>query len=233
MKLTDNQTARGIYAGLFIGLGAIVYMNVPGIIGAILFALGLMGVVKNNLLLYTGKVGSYLTASVLLNKQTNAFFVKMLLFNAIGIILTTLCVYAGFDSSVMAKTADMIVSTRFSTNIAGLSCGSIGCGMLMSFAVSGFQKKEQGIVPYLNILCAVPVFIMSGFPHCIADLGYYTVYLMSHPFSVGIILSILLGWIISVAGNTLGCLITGDLLGILTETKLSDSDDSEKLKEND
>ena len=69
---------------------------------------------------------------------------------------------------------------------------SVFCGFLMTTAVN-FGRKEK----WLPLLFAVPVFILSGFYHCIADAFYL--------FQRDLSLSIGYGYAITVLGNFIGC----------------------------
>lgn len=208
MTTPKLSKSLSIYAGIFIGIGTMVYMAQPGLTGAVLFAIGLMAVVKHKCLLFTGKVGYYY------DTKSYTYYAKMLMLNALGIIATVFALYSGLHSTGMMLTAETIVNTRI-LNANTVLLPAIGCGMLMSFAVSGFRKPEtasQGIVPYLNILFAVPVFILCGFPHCVADLGYYTVFMMTHTFSWKVLILLIVIWCNTVLGNIFGCRIMGDFL---------------------
>ncbi|MDE6206688.1 MAG: formate/nitrite transporter family protein [Muribaculaceae bacterium] len=197
---------RSLYAGVFIGIGSIVYMLNPGIVGAILFSIGLFGCINLRLNLFTGKVG-YATA---LNGATIADFFFMLMANVLGIGLLTglFFSFADVNMPAMQQTAVKIVNTRLSTSLIGLLVGSIGCGMLMSHAVDRPTRSDadyNNILSYIPMLYCVPVFIMSCFPHCIADIGYYTVYTIGGGFNADIIAV----WAVCVLGNIIGCQLMG------------------------
>lgn len=199
---------KSIYAGVFIGIGSIVYMMNPGIIGAVLFSIGLFGCINNKLNLFTGKVG-YASE---FNLRVVRDFTIMLLFNGIGIALMAGLYYSFADNSMpaMLKTATGIVNSRLTTGWFGLLIGAIGCGMLMSHAVDRPTRSDadyNNLLSYIPMLYCVPVFILSCFPHCVADIGYYTVYTLAN----GLDLTILPVWAVCILGNILGCQIMGRL----------------------
>ena len=200
---------KSLYAGVFIGIGSIVYMMNPGIIGAVLFSIGLFGCINNKLNLFTGKVG-YASE---FNLKVIRDFAVMLLFNGVGIALMTGLYYSFADNSMpaMLQTASKIVNSRLTTNYAGLLIGAIGCGMLMSHAVDRPTRSESdynNVLSYIPMLYCVPVFILSCFPHCVADIGYYTVYTLAN----GLNPEILLVWAACIAGNIIGCQLMGRLV---------------------
>jgi formate/nitrite transporter FocA (FNT family) len=72
----------------------------------------------------------------------------------------------------------------------------------MTTAVN-FAKQGETIKQWLPLLLGVPLFILCGFPHCIADAFYY----LTCPFELllqnkGIIL---LNYLCIVLGNFIGC----------------------------
>ena len=59
------------------------------------------------------------------------------------------------------------------------------CGILMYIAVDIYKNKKS----ILGIFLAVPVFILSGFEHSIANVGYFSI---ANMFSIDVILFILI-----------------------------------------
>ena len=82
------------------------------------------------------------------------------------------------------------------------------CGILMYLAVSIYKEKNS----VLGILFCVPVFILCGFEHSIADMFYLGA---SGIFSVKIIPFTAL----VVAGNTFGAIVLPLLKGVHTDEK--------------
>lgn len=82
------------------------------------------------------------------------------------------------------------------------------CGILMYIAVDIYKNKNS----ILGIFLAVPVFILSGFEHSIANIGYFSI---ANMFSIDVIIFIL----ISILGNSVGALILPLLEKIREEMK--------------
>jgi len=61
-----------ILAGIFIAVAGYIYLTVSGIVGACMFAFGLLGVCYIGLHLYTGKAGS-----VSLNKSDDSIILSL------------------------------------------------------------------------------------------------------------------------------------------------------------
>ena len=68
--------------------------------------------------------------------------------------------------------------------------------MIMTLAVYGARKQH-----YLPLLFGVPVFILCGLPHCVADAFYYAVAILLGKFEWWI----LWAWLWAIIGNYIGC----------------------------
>ena len=173
-----------ILAGIFIGIAGFGYLAIGGIAGAVLFAFGLIGVVSYKCKLFTGTAG-YVTK----DNWSDLFWI--LLGNLIGTFLIGLMTRVSPMNLNVA--AEKIIDLRMNTPVGHLFVLSIGCGFLMTTAVE-FARKDH----WLPLLFAVPMFILCGFPHCIAD----SFYIFTNN-SYNIIL--LAKYIAIVLGNTVGC----------------------------
>ena len=158
-----GQSRRGaLLSGILIGLGAAGYLAVGGIPGAIIFAFGLIGVVLTGTPLYTGKAG-------VLKLNESWTLIRIWFWNVIGCILIGLLVkYAGSDTSITS--AMTIVDSRFEAGWIKSLLRSIGCGLIIDLSVYQFRKSGS-LIP---ILFGVPLFILCGFYHSIADVVYLT-----------------------------------------------------------
>ena len=159
-----GQNRRGaLLSGILIGLGSAGYLTVGGIPGAVVFAFGLIGVVIFEVPLYTGKAG-------VLKLYESWTLIRIWFWNVIGCILIGLLVkYAGSDTSITSAMA--IVDGRFEAGWMKSLLRSIGCGMIIDLSVYQFRKSGS-LIP---ILFGVPLFILCGFYHSIADVVYLTV----------------------------------------------------------
>ena len=159
-----GQNRRGaLLSGILIGLGSAGYLAVGGIPGAVIFAFGLIGVVIFEVPLYTGKAG-------VLKLNESWTLIGIWFWNVIGCILIGLLVkYTGSDTSI--TNAMTIVDGRFEAGWVKSLLRSIGCGMIIDLSVYQFRKSGS-LIP---ILFGVPLFILCGFYHSIADVVYLTV----------------------------------------------------------
>ena len=182
-----GQNRRGaLLSGILIGLGSAGYLAVGGIPGAVIFAFGLIGVVIFEVPLYTGKAG-------VLKLNESWTLIGIWFWNVIGCILIGLLVkYAGSDTSI--ANAMTIVDGRFEAGWVKSLLRSIGCGMIIDLSVYQFRKSGS-LIP---ILFGVPLFILCGFYHSIADVVYLTVAWNWNP-------EIYWYYPVIVIGNYIGC----------------------------
>lgn len=178
-----------LLAGICIGIAGFGYLAEKSIIGAVLFAFGLLTVVHYGLRLYTGTAGFIKKGEV-----GKLFFI--LFGNILGCLLVGLM--ARCSPMGLQETAQKILEGRLAMGpLKGLIL-AIGCGFIMTTAVT-FARKEKN----LPLLFGVPLFIMCGFPHCVADAFYY----LCVPFSFlgDNLVDVLTFYVSIVAGNFIGC----------------------------
>ena len=186
--MTTKEIFKCILAGVFISIAGMVYLRVGGMAGAVLFAFGLLAVVSWQLWLFAGR-------SYMVWRKGHLLLAGCLFFNLVGCLLTALAVW----NPEIGSTAEGIIATRLGQG--ALKCGllSIGCGIIMTTAVT--RAKEQG--NWWPLLFGVPVFIMCGFPHCIADAFY--LFTCRPSFLMENLPAILAFYPSIVLGNYLGC----------------------------
>ena len=154
---------ESLLSGILIGLGSAGYLALGGILGSVIFAFGLIGVVIFGIPLYTGKAG-------VLKIDESWTLVRIWFWNVIGCVLVGLLIkYAGSDTSI--TNAITIVDGRFEAGWLKAMLRSIGCGLIIDLSVYQFRKSGS-LIP---ILFGVPLFILCGFYHSIADVVYLTV----------------------------------------------------------
>ena len=157
-----------IWSGILIGLAGWIFVSVGGgLLGSILFAIGLLCVVLFGSFLYTGKAGSW-NFRPFTFRQDVWGLVKVLLGNIIGCgIIGVIAIMSG--TLEINETLTGIIQSRESHDAFQTIARGIGCGILMELAV--WSYREKGTV--LGVLFCVPAFIMSGFYHSVADAFYY------------------------------------------------------------
>lgn len=184
------QTLRSSFlAGGCIGIAGFGYLAEKSIIGAVLFAFGLLTVVHYGLRLYTGTAG-------FIQKGEVGKLLLILLGNIIGCFAVALMLRC--SPMPLQETAQKILEGRLAVGALKGGVLAIGCGFIMTTAVT-FARKGQN----LPLLFGVPLFIMCGFPHCVADAFYY----LCVPFSFigNNWVDVLIFYVSIVLGNFIGC----------------------------
>lgn len=179
-----------ILAGIAIGLGGFAYLTVGGVAGAVLFSFGLLTVVSYELHLFTGKSGYFSSITQLLQ-----LFIIILTGNVIGCWITSL-----IATKAVISAATTLVAGRLSAGYLTNFLMAIPCGFIMTTAVE-FGNKGK----FLPLLFGVPLFILCGFRHSIADAFYYCCFgiFSWQLFAV---------WLLIVLGNFIGCNLYRTLL---------------------
>lgn len=176
-------------AGVCIGIAGWGYLAEKSIVGAVLFAFGLLTVVHYALKLYTGTAG-------FIHRGEIGHLFLILGGNIIGCLFVALM--ARCSPLPLQESAQIILQARLATGPLKGAVLAIGCGFIMTTAVTfGRQGKN------LPLLFGVPLFIMCGFPHCVADAFYYLCVPLD--FWVANWPSILLFYVSIVIGNFIGC----------------------------
>lgn len=209
MKQAFEIFRLGILAGIAIGIAGFGYLALGGIAGAVLFSFGLATVINYQLKLYTGAMGFFRSREDLCN------LLPTLLGNIVGCLLVALL--AKLSPMGLEAKAQAILESRLAASVIGgaewpgfarSGLLAIGCGFIMTTAVN-FARQGK----WIPLIFGVPMFIVCGFPHCIADTFYYLT--ASWSFLGAHCGSVLLLFCCLVLGNTLG----GNLYRLFTWTK--------------
>lgn len=168
IKENVSSLLKGIYAGIMIGIGGTIYLSVSNqVVGAILFAIGLLTICVYKMNLYTGMIGYIL--------ENKFGYLKTLIFtllgNLLGTIITALLILNTRIANISIIAREMAI-IKISDNYLSIFILSVFCGILMYIAVNNFKKGEDSIIKYLSIFICVVVFILCGFEHCIANMYY-------------------------------------------------------------
>ena len=150
---------RAILAGMMIGIGGCVYLGCEvKWVGAILFAVGLFTIFSFRLDLYTGKVG-YIFDN---DRSYVPYLLVVILGNFIGCLILGLMM--PLDAAVNLANAKLDNYEFLPVLFKGVLCG-----MLMFIAADCYKNTKS----FIATLVCVPVFILAGFEHSIADMFYF------------------------------------------------------------
>lgn len=181
-----NLILSSILAGVCISIGCIVNLMVGGgPLGAILFTFGLITVVHYKYVLFTG------TAGFIKNYEDflNLFFI-IFIGNFIGCTLTSYA--ACYVIPDLHDKCNELMELRTHYNMWQAFIRAVFCGFLMTTAVK-FARENR----WLPLLFAVPVFILAGFYHSIAD----AFYIQSSDYGS----QIKWNYLMTILGNFVGC----------------------------
>jgi formate/nitrite transporter FocA (FNT family) len=174
-----------MFAGLLIGLGAYGFLALGGIPGAVIFTFGLVCVVLSGAFLYTGKAG-------VMKLMDTPRLIGIWFFNILVCVLIGLMAKALGGEPV--ERASSAVASRLAQGPWRSLLRSIGCGMIIDIAVWLYRTRNS----ILPVLFGVPLFIVCGFYHSIADVVYI---FAAKPWTTGLL------WYypVIVLGNWIGC----------------------------
>ena len=183
---------ESLCAGILITIGGTVFLSCENkTVGAVLFSVALLCICY---IVEQHTKQDFLNLDVGLFGNLAATFL-------LGMLLRTVLPNIGEKAAEMCSAK--LAQFPLYTFIRGFFCG-----ILMYLAVSIYKEKNS----VLGILFCVPVFILCGFEHSIADMFYLGA---SGIFSVKIILFTAL----VVAGNTFGAIVLPLLKGVHTDEK--------------
>lgn len=154
-------------AGVLISIGGTVFLSCENkYVGALLFSVALICICLKGYYLFTGKIG-YITES---HKKSDVLnLVTGLLGNALACIFCAFLIK--FAIPTVSASSEVICRGKLDgQTFTSTFIRAIFCGVLMYLAVSIYRDAKTP----LGIVFCVPVFILSGFEHSIADIFYFS-----------------------------------------------------------
>ena len=190
-----RKTVSGIFAGIMISIGGSVFLSCMGInkiLAACLFSVALLCICLQGYSLYTGKIGFIVS-------DHSREAVSTLLLGLLGNIIATLVfgIALGYATPSIKDAAVMICEAKLDQELPAAFIRACFCGVLMYQAVSIFKNHNKNIV---GILFCIPVFILSGFEHSIANMFYFST---AGIFSLDVVIYIF----VVIAGNSVGAIL--------------------------
>lgn len=173
-----NEIKKSIISGILISIGCFGYLASisSGLtwLGAILFSGGLFAVCVYGFNLYTGKVGY-----IALNPDLSyiLFVIQICVVNLITTFLIGILVGKNFP--LIGEQAIKCYSTKLSAPLFKSFISAIFCGVLMFLSVDSWKKEQK-----IGLFIYVPLFIIAGFDHCIANSFYNGASLGSSTFTL-------------------------------------------------
>lgn len=156
----------GFVAGVLISAGGAVFIGCDNkIAGAVLFSMALLCICMKGYYLFTGRV-CYMIDD---HSKTNFRTLLLCLFgNTVGCILCGYAVRYAIPAS--GENAAVICAAKLANQaLPQTLIRGIFCGLMVYLAVSIYKQKNSS----LGIIFCIPVFILSGFEHSVADIFYF------------------------------------------------------------
>ena len=182
---------KSLFSGILIGFGAYGFLSLGGLPGAIIFTFGLICVILSGTPLYTGRAGFTTDIPEL---------VRVWLFNALGCLIIGLMI-ASLGGEPVERAAGC-VTARLSQGPWRSFLRAVGCGAIIDAVVWLYRSTKS----FLPVLFGVPLFIVCGFYHSIADVVYLVAAMRWDP-------AILWFYPLVVLGNYVGCNVRRVVLG--------------------
>ena len=187
-----KKIISGMCAGVMIAIGGCVFLACENkIVGAILFSVALLCICWKGYSLFTGKIGYIAEAH---GKEEFSVLLLGLLGNAIATIALGFAVRACMGA--LGESAAVICQAKLTQTFYSTFLRAFFCGVLMYMAVSIYRDNKTP----LSIVYCIPVFILSGFEHSIADIFYFA--------ASGIVSLEAFGYLwLVILGNSVGALL--------------------------
>lgn len=186
MEVFRKSVAAGLLIGLAGGLFTGMFQSAK-MVAAFLFAFALFFICLLGLDLFTGKIGWF-------GKDDRPvwYYLAVLSGNVMGTLLSAVLLLSA-DPGLKAS-ARILIDAKMALSWPQLLIKGILCGIMMYLAIACF-KKAEGAARWLGIFLGIPVFILCGFEHSIADAAY---------MFLAMRLDFILPFLIVAAGNALG-----------------------------
>lgn len=185
LKSFFPQIFGGIASGLMIGIGGTVLLSCDDrYIGAILFTIALLTICFMDFYLYTGKIGFTVES---FSANTAAQLGVGLISNFAGATLTGLIMR--YARPAIVEKAAASCETKLQNGVLRAFVLGCFCGVLMYVAVKTFRQNKT----VLGVIFCIPVFILAGFEHSIADMFYFALAGMMNVQYIGFIIAVILG----------------------------------------
>lgn len=150
-----------ILAGILIALGGVAYLKIGGVVGAVLFSIGLLTILHFKCELFTGKAGLLASRAIHPIKLGGIYCGNMIGCALMAGLLSLTALSQSIGDPAAAITLIRQTNLWYENIIFGVLCG-----IFMYIAVAHYETK-----PWVTVMC-VAGFILSGTNHCVADMFY-------------------------------------------------------------
>lgn len=160
-----------ILAGISIAIGGTVFLSMDSkVLGAVFFTVGLFIIVTQGFNLFTGKICYIFERDI-----KYLIGIPIIWFgNLVGTWGTATLINMTRVSPHLAEKAASICDAKLNDNLLSIFILAIFCGILMYIAVENFGSNNHEVGKYVALFLGVPVFILCGFEHCVANMFYFS-----------------------------------------------------------
>ena len=196
MKQISKKVVLAFLAGFVIALGCLINLiSQNSVVGAVFFTTGLFLVLTRGYDLFTGKV-AYIFDN---DYKYSLYLIVMWIGNMLGAgLLAVMTRYSSLYNKIAEK-AETIMTSKLGQSHLSVFILAILCGVIIFLAVENFKNNPHEIGKYFGLVFLIPLFILCGFEHCVANMYYCFV-------TNGQICDKIVFLTISTLGNTVGSL---------------------------
>ena len=197
-----QKWVSSIMAGVFISMGAMVYLSIPNpLFGSLFFPTGIFLVLNLHNMLFTR-----VCPLLVYDQQYNwADMVIAWIGNGVGAFLTASAVSITRFGNTLGDAVKEIGETRLGDDPTSLFILGMLCAFFVAFAVLVGARQEQGSFGQIfYVWLFITAFVFCGFEHIVADMFYISCYALNYRVQAPDVIKVL---VCVTAGN-----ITGGLL---------------------
>lgn len=202
-----------IMAGIFIAMGAMVYLAIPNtLVGSLFFSTGIFLVLNLHNMLFT-RVCPLKVYGQYQWKDMGIAWIG----NGVGTFVAAVAVSFTRFSDTISESVKKIGETKLSDSPESLLILGILCAFFVAFAVIVGAKQEQGSFGQIfYVWLFITAFVYCGFEHIVADMFYISCYALNYGAQVMDVIKVLF-WV--TAGNIIGGLFIARAVKALDEKK--------------
>mgnify|MGYP004523214567 CR=1 FL=1 len=163
---------HAVQAGIAISIGGTAFLSIENrVAGAVFFTVGLFIIVTLGQNLYTGKV-------CYIFEKDREFCISVPIIwlgNLLGAWMTGMLLRLTRIGPGLAEKAGQLCTVKLNDSVLSIFILSVFCNILIYIAVENFNSNRHEIGKYAALFLGVPVFILCGFEHCVANMYYFSV----------------------------------------------------------
>ncbi|MGE4354042.1 MAG: formate/nitrite transporter family protein [Oscillospiraceae bacterium] len=160
-----------VLAGLSIAIGGTVFLAIDNkVIGAVFFTVGLFIIVTLGCNLFTGKV-------CYIFEKDREFLIGVPIIwlgNFVGAWGGAALIRLTRVAPPLIEKAASLCQAKLNDNLLSIFILAIFCNILIYIAVENFNANDHEVGKYIALFLGVPVFILCGFEHCVANMFYFS-----------------------------------------------------------